>query len=81
MPGVFDFEWTGRAMVPHNPKWAKEALELKELMEKLQSDHFSHFQSYRGGIWEHAKSSMLNAHYTSPGSYIARLSGCYPNGI
>jgi type I restriction-modification system DNA methylase subunit len=35
-------------------------------MDKLSETHFSGFFNYRGKLWENAKASTLNAHFTSP---------------
>ncbi len=66
LPEVFDYTYQYGRMIPTKGDWANEFKETKELMDKLSETHFSGFFNYRGKLWENAKASTLNAHFTSP---------------
>lgn len=68
LPEVFDYNYDrlSRRETPKYKDWTFEFEETKKLFNEIQEKHFSSEYNYRGGLYQNARSSTMNAHYTSP---------------
>ncbi|MGI6078949.1 MAG: hypothetical protein ACOYCB_12490, partial [Fastidiosipilaceae bacterium] len=56
----------GSKKIPKYKDWEKEFYYTKELLDGIEERHFEGMYNYRGGLYENASGSTMNAHYTSP---------------